>query len=251
VSSLRDRLRRNLAHACQDFGLIEEGDRILSAVSGGAHSVALLAMLEDLRRRAPVRFELRAWLLDLGSPDRDVAELRRALEGHGFPCEVDRAALTPPPDRGDCYCPVLQGGTVYRAAQRLGCNKIALGHHRDDALETFLLNLLFAGQIRALPPKLAAGSGSLVVIRPLLYCAEADLVALVRAGSLPAFPRRAETEWVTPARAAVRALLAELEARTPGVRGFMLAALRHVRPTHLPDRRLWSALGLDIASPRR
>jgi tRNA 2-thiocytidine biosynthesis protein TtcA len=247
-------LRRNVGRAIADFGLIADGDRILVAVSGGKDSYGLLVILEELRQRAPVRFEIVAWHLDQGQPGYDGAPLRHWLNARGFRSVIARedtySVVVDRIPEGKTFCSLcsrLRRGILYNAAQELGCTKIALGHHRDDALETLLLNLFFAGQLRAMPPKLVSDDGRNVVIRPLITSAEADLAAFAQEERFPILPCNLCGSQEGAERAQMKRLLADLEARIPGVRASMLAALRNVRATHLWDRDLWAALGVGLA----
>jgi len=258
MSTVRQRLFRSIGRAIADFGLIEDGDRILVALSGGKDSYGMLVLLEDLRRRAPVRFELLAWHLDQGQPGYDGAPLRRWLEERGFAHVIARedtySVVIDRVPEGKTYCSLcsrLRRGILYNAAQAERCNKIALGHHRDDALETLLLNLFFAGQLKSMPPKLRSDDGRNVVVRPLAYCAEADLAAFAEEERFPILPCNLCGSQEGAQRAETKRLLAELEQRIPGVRASMLAALQNVRPTHLLDRELWGALALETDLPRR
>ena len=252
LSVLRRSLLRDMSHAIGDFGLIEEGDRILVALSGGKDSYAMMSLLEDQRRRAPVQFSLRAWHLDQGQPGYDGAPLRAWLEARGYEHVIERqdtySIVIDHIPEGKTYCSLcsrLRRGILYGAAQRLGCNKIALGHHREDAIETLLLNLFFAGQLKAMPPKLISDDRKNVVIRPLAYCAESELAAFAEEEGYPILPCRLCGSQEGAQRAETKKLLAELELRIPHVRGSMLAALQNVRPTHLLDRELWQKLRYD------
>jgi tRNA 2-thiocytidine biosynthesis protein TtcA len=254
MSSVRQRLLRRMGEAIGDFDLIEEGDRILVAVSGGKDSYGLLALLDDMQPRAPVRFETLAWHLDQGQPDYDGAPLREWLVRRGRPFEIVRqdtySVVKDKIPEGKTYCSLcsrLRRGILYDAAVALGCNKIALGHHREDALETLLLNLFFTGQLKTMPAKLVSDDRRNVVIRPLLYCAESDLAEYAREAAFPILPCRLCGSQEGAERAEAKRLLAELETRIPHVRASMLRALRNVRPTHLLDRGLWVALGLEEA----
>jgi tRNA 2-thiocytidine biosynthesis protein TtcA len=254
VATVRDKLFRHLGRAVTDFDLIEEGDRILVAVSGGKDSYGLLTLLEELRPRAPVRYRLLAWHLDQGQPAYDGRPLRAWLTDRGIEHVIARedtySVVVDRVPEGKTYCSLcsrLRRGILYNAAQALGCNKIALGHHRDDALETLLLNLFFAGQLKAMPPKLVSDDGRNVVIRPLIYCAEADLAAFAAEERFPILPCNLCGSQPGAQRAETKRLLAELEARIPDVRASMLAALQNVRPTHLLDRELWATLGIHSA----
>lgn len=245
------RLRRALGQAVMRFGMIEDGDRILVALSGGKDSYTMLVLLEELRRKAPVRFELVPVHLDQHQPGYDGTPLRRWLEARGgefhilsedtYSVVIDKVA------EGKTYCGLcsrLRRGILYNAAERLRCTKIALGHHRDDAIETLLLNLLFTGQLKSMPPLLRSDDGRNTVIRPLYLCAEADIVELARAQAFPILPCNLCGSQDGLWREQVAALLADLERRIPNVRSSIMAALMNVRPTHLPDVGLWERLGL-------
>jgi tRNA 2-thiocytidine biosynthesis protein TtcA len=250
LSVPRQKLLRLLGRAIADFTLIEPGDRILVALSGGKDSYSMMTLLEDERRRAPVHFSLLAWHLDQGQPGYDGAPLQRWLESRGFEHVIERqdtysVVLEHVPE-GKTYCSLcsrLRRGILYSAAQRLGCNKIALGHHREDVIETLLLNLFFSGQLKAMPPKLVSDDGRNVVIRPLTYCPEELLATFAREEAFPILPCRLCGSQEGAQREETKRLLRELEERIPHVRGSMLAALMNVRPTHLLDRELWRRLG--------
>jgi tRNA 2-thiocytidine biosynthesis protein TtcA len=252
MSLLRTKLLRQVGRAIRDYDLVAEGDRILVALSGGKDSYGLLTLLEALRRRAPVRFELLAWHLDQGQPGYDGTPLRAWLAEQGYRHEIERedtysVVLEHVPE-GKTYCSLcsrLRRGILYNAAARLGCNKIALGHHREDVVETLLLNLFYTGQLKAMPPWLRSDDGRNVVIRPLVYCAEADLAAFAREEGFPLLPCNLCGSQEGAQRAEMKRLLDGLERRNPHVRGYALAALQNVRPSHLLDRRLWPARGED------
>ncbi|MBI4952687.1 MAG: tRNA 2-thiocytidine(32) synthetase TtcA [Myxococcales bacterium] len=249
------RLRRALGQAIADFALIAEGDRILCAVSGGKDSFALHELLVELRARAPVTFEVVAVNVDQGQPGfpADVLPRYMAERGHDFVAvkEDTYSIVTDKVPQGKTYCSLcsrLRRAILYRVARERGCNKVALGHHRDDVLATLLMNLVFAGQLKAMPPKLVCDEGDIVVIRPLVYCAEADLAAFAAERAFPIIPCRLCGSQPNSERRAVGELLEALEARQPGARTNMLAALRNVRPSHLLDAGLWRALGLSVAA---
>src|SRR6185369_3847499 len=225
--------------------LIEDGDRIMVAISGGKDSYGLLVLLRALQARAPVSFDLLAVHLDQGQPGYDGAPLERWLQAEGVPYKILRedtySIVTDKIPEGKTYCSLcsrLRRGILYRVAGELGCNKIALGHHREDALETLLLNLFFAGKLAAMPPRLVSDDGRHVVIRPLITAAEADLAALAAARGVPILPCNLCGSQSEAQRKQMKALLATLEQQNPRLRESMVAALGNVVPTHLMDRRI-------------
>jgi len=255
VTRLEQRLLRQVGRAIGDFGLIEAGDRVAVALSGGKDSYGMLHLLRLLQARAPVRFELVALHLDQGQPGYDGEPLVRWLEGQGVPYHVVRrdtySVVTDKVPDGKTYCSLcsrLRRGILYDACVDLGCGKLALGHHRDDGLETLLLNLVFAGQLKAMPPKLRADDGRNTVIRPLAYCAEDDLRALAEEQGFPILPCNLCGSQENLQRQAVKRLLAEFERMHPRARASMLAAIGNVRPSHLLDTGLWERLGLPVAA---
>ncbi|WP_438021509.1 tRNA 2-thiocytidine(32) synthetase TtcA [Sorangium sp. So ce315] len=251
---LRRKLARAMGRAINDFDMIADGDRILCAVSGGKDSYAMHALLVDLARRAPVRFSVIAVNIDQGHPGYPGHLLAdyMATGGHDFRMisEDTYSIVTEKIPENKTYCSLcsrLRRGILYRVARELGCSKIALGHHRDDAVTTLLLNLIFAGQLKSMPPKLVSDDGDNVVIRPLIYCAEDELAAFAAEERFPIIPCDLCGSQENLQRKAVSRLLAELDARHPGTRQNMLAALGNVRPSHLLDTRLWKRLGLEVA----
>jgi tRNA 2-thiocytidine biosynthesis protein TtcA len=217
----------------------------LVATSGGKDSYGLLVVLRDLQRRAPVAFELLAVHLDQGHPGYDGAPLGSWLESERVPFRIlsedTYSIVTQKIPEGKTYCSLcsrLRRGVLYQAATDLGCTKIALGHHREDALETLLLNLFFSGKLSAMPPRLVSDDGRHVVIRPLITCAEADLAALAEERKFPILPCNLCGSQSEAQRKQMKALIATLEAKHPTLRASMLAALGNVVPSHLMDVRL-------------
>lgn len=244
-SDIERLLLRDVGRAIGDFDLIADGDRIMVAVSGGKDSYSLLVLLRALQRKAPVRFDLVAVHLDQGHPGYDGSALRRWLDveqfDHHIVTEDTYSVVTEKIPEGKTYCSLcsrLRRGILYSAATELGCNKIALGHHRDDAIETLLLNLFFAGKLAAMPARLVSDNGAHVVIRPLIYCAESDLQRLAAERDFPILPCNLCGSQSEAQRKQMKALLARLEADNPTVRQSMLAALGNVNPSHLLDREL-------------
>jgi tRNA 2-thiocytidine biosynthesis protein TtcA len=254
IDDSKKRLSRAVSQAIADFDMIQEGDRILVAVSGGKDSYTLLHLLRELSARAPVHFALVAVNLDQGHPGYPAEVLVEYMRREEYDFRLVREdtysiVKEKIPD-GKTYCSLcsrLRRGVLYRVAIELGCNKIALGHHRDDVLQTFLLNLQFAGQLAAMPPKLVSESG-VVVIRPLAYAAEEDIRVFAEHQRFPILPCDLCGSQEHLQRKVVGRMLDEMERGRPGTKTVMLAALRNVRPSQLLDRGLWSSLGLSVAS---
>jgi tRNA 2-thiocytidine biosynthesis protein TtcA len=254
---LERRLLRAMARAIEDFDLVAAGDRILVAVSGGKDSLTLLRLLQLLQARAPVRFELLAVNLDQGQPGFPAGLLRRHFEAAGVEHVMLRQDTYSIVKRlvpgGKTTCPVcsrLRRGILYNAAVELGCNKIALGHHRDDLVETLLLSALYAGALKSMPPLLRSADGRNVVIRPLCYAAEEDIAAYARARGFPVIPCDLCGSQPNLRRRRMKQLLAELSAEHGAVKGNLLHALGKVVPTHLLDRDLLARLGAAQGAPR-
>jgi tRNA 2-thiocytidine biosynthesis protein TtcA len=244
--NLEQRLARDMGRALKDFHLLQEGDRILVAMSGGKDSYALCVLLRELQKRAPIEFELVAVHIDQGHPGYDGAPLEGWLRDEGIPYRVlhedTYSVVTEKVPEGKTYCSLcsrLRRGILYEAATELRCNKIALGHHRDDALETLLLNLFFAGKLASMPPRLVSDDGRHVVIRPLIYCAETHLAALAELKRFPILPCNLCGSQSEAQRKQMKALLADMESKHPTLRQTMLAAMGNVNPSHLFDKKLF------------
>ncbi len=251
---LENELARELGRCIADFKLIEAGDRIMVCMSGGKDSYTLLHLLERARRKAPIAFSLVAVHLDQGQPGYDGSPLKAWLKERGFDYRIlsedTYSVVKERVPEGKTYCSLcsrLRRGVLYNAAQELGCNKIALGHHRDDAIETLLLNLMFTGSIKSMPPKLVSDDGRNIVIRPLLYASEPKIAALAQALQFPILPCNLCGSQDNLMRKQVKNLLATLEQSAPQVKDSILAALGNVRASHLLDVGLWQKLGLSVA----
>ncbi len=246
ANKLVKRLRRLTGQAITDFGMIQDGDRVMVCLSGGKDSYALLDILLYLRQHAPVRFELVAMNLDQKHPGFPARVLPDYLERLGVPFRIEEQdtysvvkRLIPEGKTMCSLCSRLRRGVLYRIAGELGATKIALGHHRDDILETFLLNLFYGGQLKAMPPKLRSDDGRHVVIRPLAYCEEADLAAYAQLRQFPIIPCNLCGSQDNLKRAEMKALLRDWEKHHRGRVETMLNSLRHVRPSHLLDREVF------------
>jgi len=248
------KLSRAVGRAVVDFSMIEEGDRVMVAVSGGKDSYTMLHLLRELARKAPVAFTLHAINIDQGHPGFPAERLTSYMDREGYDFrmvhEDTYSIVKEKVPEGKTFCSLcsrLRRGILYRIAHEMGCNVIALGHHRDDILQTLLLNLMFAGQLAAMPPKLAGDEGRLRVIRPLVYCAEEDIQAFSNAEAFPILPCDLCGSQSDLQRKIVGEMISDWERKRPGTKAVMLAALQNVRPSHLLDQRLWSRLGLTVA----
>jgi tRNA 2-thiocytidine biosynthesis protein TtcA len=246
AGKLAKRIRRQVGEAIADFGMIEEGDRVMVCLSGGKDSHALLDVLLSLREKAPLRFDLVAVNLDQKQPGFPADVLPRYLEGRGVPyriVEQDTYSVVKrvvPEGKTMCsLCSRLRRGALYRAAGEIGATKIALGHHRDDILATFFLNLFHGGQLKAMPAKLRSDDGKHVVIRPLAYVAEEDLAAYAGQKAFPIIPCSLCGSQENLQRKLVGEMLREWEQRHPGRIESIVRALTEVRPSHLLDRKLY------------
>jgi tRNA 2-thiocytidine biosynthesis protein TtcA len=241
-SKVAKKLSRIMMQTVQRWQLIEEGDRILVAVSGGKDSYSMLDLLCAAQRRAPIKFELVAVHLDQGQPGYDGEPLRTWLEASAVSFEIVRedtyAVVIDKTEPGQSYCVVcsrLRRGVLYSVAERLGCNKLALGHHRDDALETLLMNLFYAGRLQAMPARYQTDDGKFTVIRPLIDTAESDIRTLAAERGYPILPCNLCGSQDGMQRDAMAALLVQLEASSPNLRAVMHNAISNVKPSHLLD----------------
>jgi tRNA 2-thiocytidine biosynthesis protein TtcA len=252
LQRLAAQLRGAVGKAIADYRMIADGDRVMVCVSGGKDSYTLLDMLVSLKRSAPVSFELIAVNLDQKQPGFPAQVLPQYLEGLGVPLRVIEqdtyrvVKRVVPQGRTMCgLCSRLRRGALYRFAAENGITKIALGHHRDDIVETLFLNLFFGGRLKAMAPKLLSDDGRHVVIRPLAYVAERDIERYARGRAFPLIPCKLCGSQDNMQRVAVKKMLADWEREFPGRTESIFSALRNVEPAHLADTRRFDFVGLD------
>lgn len=249
---LRARLRGLVGKAIEDFRMIEEGDRVMVCLSGGKDSYTLLDLLLSLQRSAPVRFELVAVNLDQkqpGFPPHVLPEYLASLGVAHHVIEQDTYRVVKrviPEGRTLCgLCSRLRRGALYRYAGENGITKVALGHHRDDIVETMFLNMFFGGRLKAMPPKLLSEDGRHIVIRPLAYVAERDIERYARARSFPIIPCRLCGSQEHLQRVAIKRMLADWEREFPGRTEAIFSSLCNVAPSHLADPQAYDFGGLE------
>jgi len=254
---LAAQLRSAAGRAIADYQMISAGDKVMVCLSGGKDSYTLLDILLSLQRSAPVDFELLAVNLDQKQPDFPPEVLPRYLAGLGVPFEVieqDTYSVVKrlvPAGRTMCgLCSRLRRGALYRYAAEHGVTKIALGHHREDIVETFFLNLFFGGRLKAMAPKLLSDDGRHLVIRPLAYAPERDIARYARGRAFPIIPCKLCGSQDNLQRTAVKRMLAQWEREFPGRTESIFSALRNVEPAHLADPRHFDFAGLDLRQVR-
>ncbi len=246
LAKLSKRLHRQVGQAIREFNMIEDGDRVMVCVSGGKDSYALLDILIDLRKRAPIRFEIVAVNLDQKQPGFPEHVLPEYLASRGVPFHVENqdtysiVKRVIPEGKTMCsLCSRLRRGILYRVADELGATKIALGHHRDDMVQTLLMNMFFGARLKGMPPKLVSDDGRHIVIRPLAHVAETDLERWAVHRAFPIIPCSLCGNQENLQRVQIRQMLREWERQFPGRIDNMFSAMSHVVPSHLMDRNLY------------
>ncbi|WP_155983471.1 tRNA 2-thiocytidine(32) synthetase TtcA [Nitratireductor aquibiodomus] len=253
-NKLRKRLLRQARQAIEDFAMVKPGERWLVALSGGKDSYGLLAVLMELQWRGLLPVEILACNLDQGQPNFPKHILPDYLDSIGVAHRIEYqdtySVVTEKLPESSTYCSLcsrLRRGHLYRIAREEGCSSLVLGHHREDILETFFMNLFHGGRLAAMPPKLLNDEGDVMVLRPLSYCAESDLTKFAEAMKFPIIPCDLCGSQDGLQRNAMKAMLRDIETRMPGRKDTMIRALTNARPSHLLDRRLFDFAGLTRA----
>ncbi|MBI5510789.1 MAG: tRNA 2-thiocytidine(32) synthetase TtcA [Deltaproteobacteria bacterium] len=254
---LETRLLSQTTKACADFDLLRDGDHVAVAISGGKDSYTLLHLLMQLQRRAPFSFALTAVNLDQCQPGFDAVRIEAHLRAVGVSYVMLKddtyatVTATVEPGKTMCWmCGRLRRAVLYSAAVGLGCNKIALGHHRDDLIESLLMSAFYAGVLKSMPAKLKSDDGRNTIIRPMVYCAEGEIAAFAAAKKFPIVPCNLCGNQPDLKRKRVKKLLDELEAENSNVKANLLHALGAVVPAHLLDRRLYDFAAMAPVDPR-
>ena len=252
-NKLHKRLCRLVGQAIGDFNMIEDGDKVMVCLSGGKDSYALLDILMTLRERAPIHFDIVAVNLDQKQPNFPAEVLPAYLDKLGVPYHIENQdtysivkRLIPEGKTTCSLCSRLRRGILYRVADELGCNKIALGHHRDDILETFFLNMFFGGKLKGMPAKLVSDDGKHMVIRPLAYVREADTERYAEVKGFPIIPCDLCGSQENLQRKQIKAMLREWEKKHPGRVDNVFSSLNTVVPSHLMDRNLFGFADLKV-----
>lgn len=253
-NKLRKRLVRNMREAIEKFGMARAGEKWLVAISGGKDSYGMLALLLDLKWRGLLPVELIACNLDQGQPNFPKHILPEWLTKHGIAHRIEYrdtySVVTSTLPQGATYCSLcsrLRRGNLYRIAREEGCSALVLGHHREDSLETFFMNMFHGGKLAAMPPRLMNDDGDVEVLRPMIYCAEPDLEKFAEHMAFPIIPCDLCGSQEGLERNAMKAMLNDIEKRMPGRKDIMIRALGNVRPSHLLDPKLFDFLGLQDA----
>ncbi len=255
-NKLQKRLRRNVGNAIADYNMIEDGDVVMVCLSGGKDSYCMLDILRNLQKTAPIGFEIVAVNLDQKQPGFPEHVLPEYLEKTGVPFHIlekdTYSIVTDIVPEGKTYCGLcsrLRRGTLYSFAEQIGATKIALGHHRDDIIETLFLNMFYGGKLKAMPPKLRSDDRRNAVIRPLAYCKESDLVAYANHKQFPIIPCNLCGSQDNLQRQVIKEMLQGWEKLYPGRMDTIFAAIKNVAPSQLADTTLFDFINLPIERP--
>lgn len=255
LNKLHKRLRRGVGQAIADFGMIEEGDKVMVCLSGGKDSYTMLDILLNLQQSAPINFSIIAVNLDQKQPGFPAEVLPNYLSSIGVDFKIvteDTYSIVKdkiPEGKTTCsLCSRLRRGILYRTAKELGATKIALGHHRDDMLETLFLNMFYGGKMKSMPPKLISDNGEHIVIRPLAYCKEKDIEKYSIAKGFPIIPCNLCGSQDGLQRQVVKEMLQDWDKRFPGRIETMFQAMQNIVPSHLTDKNLFDFAGLSKES---
>ena len=256
-SKIEKKLMHYIGKAIADFKMIEKGDRVMVCLSGGKDSYTLLKLLNMMRIESKNKFEIFSYTLDQSQPGWDDAHMRHWLEQHKIPFVIEKrdtySVVKEKIPEGKTYCSLcsrLRRGNIYRYAEENGFNKVALGHHRDDLIQTLLMSIFYGGQIRSMPPKLLTDNKKLLVVRPMAYCQENDIKAYAKEQQYPIIPCNLCGSQEKLARVRVKRLIEELSAENAKVPSNILHALQSIQPSQLMDKSLWdfNALQPDEAA---
>ncbi|MCG7531573.1 tRNA 2-thiocytidine(32) synthetase TtcA [Psychrobium sp. MM17-31] len=252
LKKLDKKLSRNVGKAISDFNMIEDGDKIMVCLSGGKDSYAMLDILLALKKRAPIHFDVVAVNLDQKQPGFPEEVLPNYLDSIGVDYKIveeDTYSIVMDkiePGKTTCsLCSRMRRGILYRTATELGATKIALGHHRDDMLETLMLNMFYSGKLKSMPPKLGSDDGKHIIIRPLAYCVESDIEKFASLKQFPIIPCNLCGSQENLQRQAVKAMLNDWSERFPGRIESMFTAMQNVVPSHLADHQLFDFKNIE------
>jgi len=252
VSKIEKKLLHYAGKAIADYNMIRTGDRVLVCLSGGKDSYTLLSLLHQMRIRSNHKFEIFAYTLDQSQPGWDDSAMRAWLQQKNIPYEIEKrdtysVVLEKIPE-GKTYCSLcsrLRRGNIYRYAEQHGYNKIALGHHRDDMIQSLLMSVFYSGEIRSMPPKLLTDNKQHIVIRPLAYCQEQDIIAYAQEQEFPIIPCNLCGSQENLARQRVKKLIHEMSLENPKIPSNMLNALANIQLSQLMDKRYWDFQQLE------